>query len=149
MRRTLMRAALLVTLLCATWGCQTGPSEEELAELRTAPTSIPIDGHPFELNVYLSRDFQPISPADGKPLVAVVRLPEHLADVRVQQLWVLFGGEVWTSDADRVPGTQDWVARGGPRWGPGVTVDVVARLREGNGKQVLVRAIGRPIERTD
>lgn len=144
-----MRTGLVLLLLCATWGCQTGPSEEELTELRAAPTSIPLEGHPYELSVHLYRDFQPISPVDGKPLSAVVRLPEHLADVRVRHLWVLFGAEVWIADANRVPGTQDWVARGGPKWGPGVTVDVVARLRKGSGEQVLVRAADRPIERTD
>jgi hypothetical protein len=79
----------------------------------------------------------------------VVRLPDQLAAVRVERIWVLFGDQVWSAGADQVPGTQDWVARGGPKWGPGVRVDVVARLREAGGEDVLVRAADRIIQRTD
>jgi hypothetical protein len=62
---------------------------------------------------------------------------------------VIFGDQVWTADVEQAQGTQDWVARDGPKWGPGVRVDVVARLRESIGKEVLVRASDRLIQRTD
>ena len=144
-----MRLALAFMLVWAVSGCRTGPSEPELTGLRTAPTSIVLAGQPFELSVFLYRDFMPASPPDGRPLAAVVRLPDQLAAVRVERIWVLFGDQVWSARADQVPGTQDWVARGGPKWGPGVRVDVVARLREAGGEDVLVRAADRIIQRTD
>jgi hypothetical protein len=144
-----MRPALAFMLVCAISGCRTGPSEPERTDLRGAPTSVILAGQPFELPVSLYRDFAPSSPPDGKALAAVVRLPSHLAAVRVERVWVLLGEQVWSAEVEQVPGTQDWVARGGPKWGPGVRVDVVARLREAGGEAVLVRAAGRIIERTD
>jgi hypothetical protein len=144
-----MRVALAFMLICAVSGCNSIPSDPELSELRDAPTSITLVGEPFALTVYLYRDFMPSSPPDGRPLAAVVRLPHNLTTVSVDRIWVIFGDEVWSAGAERVPGTQDWVARDGPKWGPGVRVDVVARLQEGDGEGVLVRAANRVIQRTD
>jgi hypothetical protein len=144
-----MRAALAFMVVYAVCGCRTGPSEPELTGLRATPTSVILAGQRFELPVSLYRDFMPASPPDGRPLAAVVRLPDQLAAVRVERIWVLLGDEVWSAEVEQVPGTRDWVARGGPKWGPGVLVDVVARLREDDGEGVLVRAADRVIERTD
>jgi len=41
------------------------------------------------------------------------------------------------------------VARNGPKWGPGVEVDVVVRLRDAAGHGVLLQAPGQLIGRTD
>jgi hypothetical protein len=148
-RRILMRPAFAFMLVCAVSACHAGPSEPEHTDLRQAPTSVILAGQPFQLPVSLYRDFAPSSPADGQPLAAVVRLPDRLTTVSVERVWVLLGEQVWTSGVERVPGAQDWVARGGPKWGPGVAVDVVARLREAGGEGVLARAAGRIIQRTD
>jgi hypothetical protein len=145
----LMRPALAFMLVCAVSACQGSPSEPERTALRSVPTSVILAGQPFELPVSLYRDFAPSSPPDGQPLAAVVRLPDRLAAVRVERVWVLFGEQVWSAGVEHVAGTQDWVARDGPKWGPGVPVDVVARLREAGGEGVLVRAAGRIIERTN
>jgi hypothetical protein len=67
----------------------------------------------------------------------------------VERIWVLHGTQVWSAGVEQVAGTQDWVARDGPKWGPGIRVDVVARLRNADGEEVLVRAANRLIERTD
>ena len=144
-----MRSVLSFLFLCVICGCQTAPTDPELDALRATPTSAIIGGHPFELQVDLWRDFMPVAPPDGQPLAVVVRLPDQLATVSVEHIWVMFGDQLWSADAERVPGTQDWVARGGPKWGPGVSVDVVARMREADGREVLVRAAGRLIGRTD
>jgi hypothetical protein len=144
-----MRPALAFLLVCVVSGCQRGPSEPELAGLRGTPTSAILGGQLFELQVHLYRDFMPVSPPNGQPLAVVVRLPDRLATVRVERIWVIFGDQVWSADVEQVPGTQDWVARGGPKWGPGVRVDVVARLRDATGNEVVIRAPDRLIERTD
>ena len=146
-----MRQALSFFLVCVLAGCQTGPAEPDLTGLRATPTSAIVAGQPFELDVDLWRDFMPVVPgsADGRPLAVVVRLPDRLTTVRVERIWVIFGDDVWSAEAERAQGTQDWVARNGPKWGPGVRVDVVARLREATGNEVLVRAPDRMIQRTD
>ena len=144
-----MRPALSFLFACVVAGCQTAPSEPDPTGLRETPTSAIVAGQPFALSVDLWRDFMPAAPPDGRPLAAVVRLPENLTTVRVERIWVIFGDQVWGADAEQVPGTQDWVGRDGPKWGPGIRVDVVARLREDNGRRVLVRAADRLIQRTD
>ena len=144
-----MRLVLGLVLVCASFGCRAAPSAPEIDELRDAPTSVMLEGELFELPVALYRDFMPSSPPNGRPLAAVVRLPDRLAQVRVDRIWVLLGDEVWSAEAEQVPGTQDWVARNGPKWGPGIIVDVVAQLRQPAGEGVLVRAPDRLIQRTD
>lgn len=144
-----MRLALSLLLLCLAAGCQTAPSEPDPGDLRRIPTTAIVGGQPFALSVDLWRDFMPVAPPNGQPLAVVVRLPQHLATVAVERIWVIFGDEQWSAIAEQVPGTQDWVARNGPKWGPDVRVDVVARLREDNGRNVLVRAAERLIQRTD
>jgi hypothetical protein len=147
----LMRLVRTFLLLCVVYGCQTAPTDPVLNELRATPTSAIIGGQPVGLQVDLWRDFMPVIPGsvDGQPLAVVVRLPDQIATVRVEHIWVIFGDQIWSADTEHVPGAQDWVARGGPKWGPGVRVDVVAQLREAGGREVLVRAADRLIQRTD
>lgn len=144
-----MRLVRSFLLLCVAFACQTAPTDPVLNELRATPTSAIISGQPFELQVDLWRDFMPVAPPDGQPLAVVVRLPDQLATVSVEHIWVILGDQLWSADAEQVPGTQDWVARGGPKWGPGAVVDVVAQLREAGGREILVRAADRLIQRTD
>jgi hypothetical protein len=145
----LMRLVFAFLLLFTAYGCQAAPTDPPLHGLRTTPTSAIIGGQPFELQVDLWRDFMPVAPPDGQPLAVVVRLPAHLTTVSVEHVWVILGDQLWSADTENVPGTQDWVARGGPKWGPGVRVDVVAQLREADGRASLVRAVDRLIQRTD
>jgi hypothetical protein len=108
----------------------------------------------------LWRDFQPSSPPNGKPLIALVRVRATggapiLPSVRVVGLWVVNGTDVWTAtpreEQQRDPGasTFEVVAREGPKWGPGITVDVIAGLRDGAGAVSLLRAPAQRIKRTD
>jgi hypothetical protein len=119
-----------------------------------------IGGRAFRLEVYLWRDYMPISPPDGRPLSVVLRvisadgrpLP---SDLGADRFWVLKGDEVWSAavgepragDPSR-PDRREYVARGGPKWLPGERVDVVVRLTDGAGTSYLLRAAGQPIERT-
>jgi hypothetical protein len=84
---------------------------------------------------------------------------------RTGRAWVLHEGDVWEAsaleeqDLDH-PSYQDEsgrsrnrpdspvfrvVARGGPLWGPNVTVDCVVRLSDGAGRSYLLRADDQPI----
>jgi hypothetical protein len=69
-------------------------------------------------------------------------------------MWVINGNEVWRATPREEQPREDptrvaIVARDGPRWGPGIAVDVVVRLRGANGATALVRAAAQPINRTD
>ena len=76
-------------------------------------------------------------------------------DVRVDSAWVVFGQEVWTASVEEGAGVQlggpmgEWVIRNGPKWGPGVNVDVIVGLRTSSGSTSLLRAPDQLIQRTN
>ena len=129
-------------------------------DLLSAPSSLTINGRTYELRPDLWRDFMPLSPPDGQPLIALVRLVEvdSLAipsEVTMDYLWVVHGAETWAtefSEEDVPPPSANTIARiarGGPKWGPGVTVDVVARVRVGNSDVYSILSRDQMISRTD
>ena len=96
----------------------------------------------------------------GSTLVEIIVRVETLdksaipVDVVVDGMWVVNGDEVWRANPrEEQPRTEptklEVVAREGPRWGPGITVDVVVRLKGPDGANAFVRAAGQPINRTD
>jgi hypothetical protein len=151
--------AAVLGLAMASMACRhsVAPSANELL---AAPLSITVGAQKVALASYLWRDFMPSSPPDGKPLVAIFRLlavgngavPTSL---RIDAAWILFGDEVWSAtitEERSVSATQshyEAVARDGPKWGPGVNVDVIVRVRDAQGTAQLLRAPDQPIGRTD
>lgn len=143
---------LLAGLLLA--GCGTPCCRRDAtAEIRSAPESAVIDGRTYRLTADLWRDFQPVAPPDGQPLRAVVRVnPDDNmplpGDIAIDRAWVVNGDEQWS------PGLADQSERlvvhaaDGPKWGPGINVEVVVRLARGK-ETWLLRGSGLPIKRTD
>ena len=130
------------------------------ADLRTAPEVASLDGAAVRLEAFAWRDFQPISPSDGKPLIVVVRIKRVDGKVvpstlKADALWVVNGELAWAASVrEEQPRGSDSsffeaVARNGPRWGPGVAVDVVVRLHGVSGQRALVQVRGQVIQRTD
>jgi len=163
MRQTSAAAVAVVSLLSLLGACRsaTEPAVGPVgAEVLAAPTRAVVAGQSVHLDTYLWRDFMPVSPPDGKPLIAVARI---LADsgatvgaaVTADSLWVIADGRAWAARAtEEQPRSAtgagfEVVARDGPKWGPGVRVDVVVRLHDGTGGTVYVRAADQLIRRTD
>jgi hypothetical protein len=155
--RSLMAAVLMVAS-----GCSAAETVGPLpaSELQAAPLTVTVGGQALVLVPELWRDFQPVSPPDGKPLVAVLRVQTAKREVLtssfyVDAAWISNGAEVWSARVgdDRLaspsPVYYEVTARDGPKWGPGVPVDVVVRIREGSGGTRLLRAAGQMIRRTD
>jgi hypothetical protein len=122
--------------------------------------SVAVGGQTLVLTTYLWRDFQPVSPPDGKPLVAILRVQTLTrtpltSSFSVDGAWITNGTDVWAPNVVQeniaTPGNAYYevVARDGPKWGPGVTVDVVVRIREASGTTQLLRVAGQLIARTD
>jgi hypothetical protein len=142
-------------------GCSQQPTAPDPVDpdLNAAPTSVIVSGKTLTLAAWLGRDFMPISPPDGKPLggVLTVRTADGSvvpADVRAETAWVVLGVDVWSaapreerSRSDTAP-VYEVVVREGPKWGPGVDVDVVVRLRTGNGAAYLLSVRKQPIAGT-
>lgn len=154
---------VIACALLALAGCgdesPTAPGSVPIEELTGAATSVMVAGKTLTLGSQLWRDFQPISPPDGKPLVGVLQVrtsdgspvPES---VHADAVWVILGAQVWSATprlerprAETTP-IYELVARDGPKWGPGVNVDVVIRLRDAANRDVLLRAGNLPIQGT-
>ena len=153
----------ILLLIYVMLGCNNDVSKSDdthynIDSLLSAPTQIDINGQQFELSPYLWRDFMPVSPIDGKPMIALIKvyttdslaLPSSLTP---DSLWIINGKQVWTTTFS--PKEQrtfedhlESIARNGPKWGPGIKVDVVIRLKNNNDIYYL-KATNITINRTD
>lgn len=126
----------------------------------TSPATASLASVGVRLEAYLWRDFQPISPPDGQPLIMRLRFVTAdstpiPATLQADSAWVTNGAAVWTTPvAEEWARTQgapsfDVLARNGPKWGPGIEVDVAVRLHDAAGGSVLLHAPRQLIARTD
>ncbi len=126
---------------------------KDIDELLAAPVRITIDDREYYLDTFLWRDFQPVAPPDGRPLIALIWViaADSLAmppDIDATRIWVIHKNEVWESRfsdesrPDSVPEYQlEKIARNGPKWGPDVFVEVVVRVIDTkSGDVFLLRA---------
>jgi len=160
-----MRSALTLSAWflagCFT-GCKEGISPNVAPvppHVRSAAERVVVGGATVWLETFLWRDFQPVSPPNGEPLIAILRVrtvngaaisPTAKAD----SVWIINGETAWVAQVMQEYPTADTtylevVARGGPKWGPGIRVDVVLRVRDGSTPPILLRASAQPIHRTD
>jgi hypothetical protein len=127
-----------------------------------APEQIEIDGREYILETYLWRDFMPISPPDGKPLIALiwVTATDSLAfpsSIDANRLWVINDELVWETEFSdenlpKDPNRKhqlEKIARDGPKWGPNIQVEVVVQVVDGENNTYLLRASDQWIYRTD
>lgn len=131
-----------------------------LEGLAAVPAVVSIAGVSLRVDTVLWRDFQPISPPDGQPLIAAalvqavgsMALPEGLVAKRIA---IVHGRTAWVvpvvEEYRREQGESRFevIARTGPKWGPGVAVDVILQLQDAEGRTYLLRAANQMIKRTD
>jgi hypothetical protein len=135
-------------------------SSVPIKDLRNAPTTVVIDNRSLRLSAYPWRDFSPgTSEPNGSPLMVGVRIASGdkqalLSDIRMDRVWVLYGEESWEAPlrGRKAGQAQDLLircpvlpiceisVRGGPKWGPGVYVDVVLRLIDSQGQAYFIQA---------
>lgn len=155
--RTLLLLTFIALILTgrAVSAAQIPPMES----LKTAPEAITVADRCLLLKTELWRDFMPISPPDGKPLIGslILQAMEHASlppGIRVEAVWVINDGTVWSPSPLEVHRGNDStqmeiVVRNGPKWEPGVKVDVVVRVRDAQGQTYLLKAPRQEIRRTD
>jgi hypothetical protein len=169
MRKTI--AILLIAgIAAALAACEQSPTEPHgrwgtvphvpLRVLRAAPDKVAVAGHTFTLDAYVWRNFQPISPPGGRPMLAVATLAEadSLAipqGVDLAFIWVVDGENVAVSVFAEPP-QPGWpphmqVRRVAdlPQWGPHIFVDVVVGVTAGDGTMELLADRDVWIERAD
>jgi len=170
--RSSVLCSFLVLSALVTAGCGTayGCWHSWNAAVAAAPESAKVDGRAYTMTAYVWRDFQPIAPPDGRPLAVVVKVTTVdgkpiLNDLSLDRVWVVNARQQWSAapvaltnkrsqvptpfPGELVPPTRlDATVHDGPKWGPSIKVDVVARLKL--GKQTwLVRTKGVEVKRTD
>jgi hypothetical protein len=137
------------------------PPDIPIETLLAAPDTLNFENQSVVLTTYLWRDFQPISPPNGKPLIAVVYIEtpdssEMPASLNPNAIYIVYNNQVWKSffsTEERPPDELKpfritKIARDGPKWGPNVYVDVIVRILAGD-KVYLLRASEQYIRRTD
>jgi hypothetical protein len=124
-----------------------------VAQLLQAPDTLRVDGATLTAQVSLWRDFMN-QPANGSLLYASVHLngapPDTIPPTAGKvYLWVIHGSDVWSATLALGPtdpdGTRIYSASGGPRWGPGIDVDVVIGVRTSPSDVALVLRRNVPI----
>ncbi len=153
------RTLVVVGWLFAACGDGVNPLAPVPRDVLRAPERATVGDVTVRLETYLYRDFAPSSPPDGKPLIAGLRvssvnggaLPSWLG---ADSVWVLNSAAVWVAKVVQEqprsdPSYVDVVAREGPKWGPGIEVDVVVQLHDAGGNRVFLRARAQSIHRTD
>jgi len=151
---------LLICLAISLVGILLTPSTVSLYDLQAAPEEIEINGSSYTLETYLWRDFMPFSPPDGTPLGVLVRVitPGETAissKIDATRVWVVNSKEIWetelvSQELPTIGNTLEKIGRGGgPKWGPGIGVDVVVRIIDlKSGKDYLLRASNQYIHGT-
>lgn len=143
-----------------------------IKELRNAPAVVLLEGRSLTLSAFPWRDFMPSSPGypNGSPLMVVIKVATSdkkplPSGVLIDKAWVLFGDQMWKASDYKLGPTgrseRDWwlkcaetpvceaTARDGPKWGPGVFVDVVVRLTDREGHHHMLQARKQYIMRSD
>lgn len=128
-------------------------------EIINALDEVLISGELITMEAYLWRDFMPPTPPDGQPLIASIRIktvnstPIPL-DIKAEKLYVINQQEVWVSDfsnESRPPQPDSQIgkiARDGPKWGPGILVDVIVMLSDSQNNIYYIRITDQNINAT-
>lgn len=161
-----MKVFVLLSMTLIVIGCSDNgvsvPPDIPIDQLLASPDTIRIDTRQLYLSTYMWRDFQPISPPDGKPLIAIIyvtatdtaQLPSSIS---TDAVWLVYNNQVWKSwftnepiaPSELKPNRIVRIAREGPKWGPHMYVNVIVRVHDGKGGILFLRAHNQWIGRTD
>jgi hypothetical protein len=159
MRSTLLVSGLALILVA---GCFSNRQQSHPVivpappEFATAPEQLDFQGEPIVLASYLWRDFMPPNTDPGSGLSANVAVrgvnsSAMTSSLRFRGLFVVNGGRAWVADFKggvSIPEIVTVHASDGPRGGPDLAVDVVARLQFPDGSMKLIAQRGVPIGAT-
>jgi hypothetical protein len=146
----LKKSAYLAVLFFVS-GCSDpySPDHPSLKGLLSAPEEVTIEGRKLTLETYLWRDFMPGVGSGGSSLLALVRVTAvdrqlFPSTVDADRLWIVYQGAIWETEfSETINESQHQLskyARGGPKWGPSVYVDVIVRIVHITGRGYLLRA---------
>lgn len=160
----MLRTVCLGLIVLCLFGCKKSSFEGEVFadaglanNLLQSPTTLQLAQNEVILKGYLWRDFMPVSPADGKPLICVVTLfdVDSVAiaeDLDMNRIYVVHGHMIWMDTPTAAHSYPEYEQRAridnGPKWGPGIEVDVVYEVVS-DGEVYRIRAESQEIIRTE
>ena len=105
-----------------------------------ATDTIIIETHKYFLETYLCRDFQPISPPNGKPLSSInylVRADSNAipTNIKLKLQYVVNSDSVWIANylnnTRQTPEFKQFkISTNGPKWGPHIFVNIIAIITD-------------------
>lgn len=163
MKKATVGLMAVVVLSVLGWSFHQGAWADDkdlsVKELQGVPEQLELGDRKLKIETYLWRDFMPISPPGGKPLIGAIKLMSIdkkplPKGVRIETVWVINGDEVWKSAVTEVREGKEGapmlevVVRDGPKWKPGTAVDVVVLVKDGKGETHMLRAADQGIHAT-
>jgi len=158
---------ILFILIFAMCSCEhtepevpTPPDDHPYKPVSNVSKTQPIGIYNFRLEAYLARNFMPIIPSGGAPLVAVINLVETgQKDIKgkfeLQTFKIAASERTWqpTFLADTIPGNEyeiKKVSHDGPQLAPGRFVDVIGEFKSSEtGKIYEILASRQEIRRSE
>ncbi len=152
--------SIILFFVLVVFSCKTPTTSPIAPPLSAATKEVIISNYNFTLSASLWRDFQPISPPDGKPLILVAEIIESNsmaipANIKVDAFWVINGDQVWSGNfsaeerATTPLYTRRIIIRDGPKWETGNYVDLVIRLLDDEENTYWLKEENLLIERTE
>ena len=137
--------------------------DENFLQIREkAVDTLTIGSNSFVLDAYLWRDFQPVTPPNGKPMISInwlintnlVKIPDNISMVKQ---YVFYNDEIWVADYESeapAPSLPEYklerISRNGPKWGPDIYVDVISQIRDSqSNKDYYIKRENVYVLRTD
>jgi hypothetical protein len=152
----------ILTILLFSISCNKQTHTISIQKLQSAPDTVTINDRPYVLDVYLWRDFMPVTPPEGKPLQASVKIvPVDTGYVEpnldANEIWIIHGEKAWAHSLENVgkPGNLqkrkilEKAAHDGPKWEPGIKTTVIVRITDTEGNAYLLKSDGVMIHRTE
>ncbi len=156
--------AIVAVMALSAIGCRftkTAPPVITIEALLATPEKLQVEGRTYTIAAHLWRDFMPMTPPAGSPLMAVIKITAHDGlefppGLNADRLWVIKDRkELWETDftgenRGTEPNQLEKSAGDGPKWESGIEVEAVVRLVSvKDGKTYLLRAAKQKITRTE
>lgn len=124
-----------------------GDKELILQIKEKAVDTLTIGPNSFVLAAYLWRDFMPVSPPNGKPMISInwlistdsVKIPYNIS---MERQYVIYEDKIWVADYENEAPTPslpifklERVSRNGPKWEPRIYVDVISQIHDSESKK--------------
>jgi len=165
-----IKVVLIVILITLTYGCEKDELDNEsiirkdkefiMKLFVKSIDTLEIGAQRYILDAYLWRDFMPISPPDGKPLLSInwlididsIVIP---AQIDLKEQYVIYNDSIWISGyEDETRSTPPYkiekISRNGPKWGPNIYIDIISKIHDSNtNTDYYLKAEDIYINRTD